>query len=334
MTSISIPAKFTAFRIHRDGAGHRAGLETVALELLTPGEVIVRALWSSVNYKDALAGTGRGRILHRFPLTGGIDVAGHVVASADPAFNEGDAVISTGCGLSETLDGGYSQYVRLKSHALLPLPDGLSLREAMVIGTAGFTAALALLRLTENHQTPALGPLVVTGATGGVGMLALDIFSGAGFDVYAVSGKIQHTAFLHQIGATQVLPREVLLTDKPLASAHYGGGVDNVGGPLLAGLIAQTVPHGNIATVGLAASPTLNMTVMPFILRGVSLLGIGASGTVRTIREHIWGRLAGMWRPRHLEQICTHEVGLDELPEVFEKMLAGASFGRTIVRIE
>ncbi|NBI36002.1 acryloyl-CoA reductase [Xylella taiwanensis] len=334
MAAISIPAKFTAFRIHQDDAGHRAGLEATALDLLTPGEVVVRALWSSVNYKDALAGTGRSRILHRFPLTGGIDVAGYVIASTDPTFNEGDAVIATGCGLSETLDGGYSQYVRLKSQTLLPLPAGLSLREAMVIGTAGFTAALVLLRLTENHQTPALGPLVVTGATGGVGMLALDIFSGAGFEVYAVSSKVKHAAFLREIGATQVLPREVLLTDKPLASAHYGGGLDNVGGPLLAGLLAQTVPYGNIATVGLAASPTLNTTVMPFILRGVSLLGIGASGTARNIREQIWGRLAGIWRPRHLEQICTQEVGLDGLTQVFETMLAGGSFGRTVVRIE
>ncbi|HHW4678703.1 MAG TPA: acrylyl-CoA reductase family protein [Xylella sp.] len=333
MTKICIPTEFPAFRINKDGAGYRAGVETVNIDMLTPGEMVIRALWSSVNYKDALAGTGRGAILHRFPLTGGIDVAGHVIASADPTFHEGDAVIATGCGLSETLDGGYSPYVRLKSHIPLPLPMGLSLREAMVIGTAGFTAALALLRLIENHQTPALGPLVVTGATGGVGMLALDIFSGAGFEVCAVSGKVKHAAFLRQIGATQVLPRDVLMTDKPLASAYYGGGLDNVGGPLLTGLLAKTVPYGNIATVGLAASPTLNTTVMPFILRGVSLLGIGASGTARHIREQIWERLGSGWRPRHLEQICTQEVGLDDLTQVFETMLTGQSFGRTVVRL-
>lgn len=158
---------FPAFRIHNDDAGYRAGIEQVTLDQLDPGEVVVRARWSSVNYKDALAGTGQGKILRRFPLVGGIDVAGEVVASTDPAFREGDAVLVTGCGLSETRDGGYSQYVRLEAKWVIPLPAGLSLREAMVLGTAGFTAALALLRMKDNRQAPEHGPLAVTGATGG-----------------------------------------------------------------------------------------------------------------------------------------------------------------------
>jgi putative YhdH/YhfP family quinone oxidoreductase len=204
----------------------------------------------------------------------------------------------------------------------------------MIIGTAGYTAALALLRLRENRQQPSMGPLVVTGASGGVGMLALDIFSRAGFEVHAVSGKAERADFLRAIGASEVLRREALHTSRPLEPARYGGGLDNVGGPMLVSLLAQTVPYGNVASAGLAASPALDMTVMPFILRGVSLLGIGSSGSARDIREQVWALLAGDWRPRHLDRICTREISLDGLPEVFEAMLAGESFGRTVVRVE
>ncbi|MGL4694109.1 MAG: alcohol dehydrogenase catalytic domain-containing protein, partial [Stenotrophomonas maltophilia] len=179
---MAIPDRFNAFRIHQDDSGYHAGLEPIGLDQLNPGEVVIRAHWSSVNYKDALAGTGKGKILRRFPLVGGIDVAGTVVASSDPAYREGDAVLATGCGLSETRDGGYSPYVRLAASAVIPQPTGLKPREAMILGTAGFTAALALLRMLDNRQTPAHGPLAVTGATGGVGSLAVDIFTRAGFE--------------------------------------------------------------------------------------------------------------------------------------------------------
>jgi len=326
-------APFTAFRIHDDPAGHRAGLETLRLDDLSPGQVVIRAAWSSVNYKDALAGTGKGRILRRSPLVGGIDVAGHVVASTDPAYREGDAVLATGCGLSENRDGGYAPYARLESRAVIALPASLELRQAMVIGTAGYTAALALLRLQDNRQTPDMGPLLVTGATGGVGMLALDIFSRAGFEVHAVSGKADRAGFLKSIGASEVLGRDALLAHKPLEPAQYGGGLDNVGGPMLAGLLARTMPYGSVASAGMAGSAALDMTVMPFILRGVSLLGIGSSGSARDIREAVWARLADDWRPRHLDRICTREVVLADLPQVFEAMLAGQSFGRTVVRL-
>src|SRR5690606_6443545 len=192
--------------------------------------VVIRARWSSVNYKDALAGTGKGKILRRFPLIGGIDVAGEVVASTDPAFREGDHVLTTGCGLSETRDGGYSRYVRLESKWVIPLPAGLSLRESMVLGTAGFTAALGLLRMKENRQSPAHGPLAVTGATGGVGSLAVDIFSRAGFEVHAISGKAEAVDYLTTLGASQVLGRDALATTRPMESARLGGGPDHVGG--------------------------------------------------------------------------------------------------------
>lgn len=331
---MTLPATFNAFRIHQDDNGHRSGLEAIGLDQLNPGEVVIRAQWSSVNYKDALAGTGKGRILRRFPLVGGIDVAGTVVASTDPAWREGDAVLATGCGLSETRDGGYSQYVQLESSAVIGLPAGLSAREAMIIGTAGFTAALALLRMCDNRQTPVHGPLAVTGATGGVGALAVDIFSQAGFEVHAISGKADQAGFLRELGATEVLPREVLATTRPMESARFGGGLDNAGGPMLASLLAQTVPYGSVVSAGLAASPALDMTVMPFIIRGVSLLGVSSSSAPRDLREQVWHRLGNEWKPRHLAAICTREITLEGLPEVFDTMLAGHSLGRTVVRID
>lgn len=330
---MTIPARFNAFRIRNDDAGYRGGIKEASIDELSPGEIVVRTAYSSVNYKDALAGTGEGKILRIFPLIGGIDVAGRVVASSDPAFKEGDAVLVTGCGLSETRDGGYSEYARIEARWAIPLPSGLSLRESMILGTAGFTAGLALLRMQENRQTPALGPLAVTGATGGVGSLAIDIFNRAGYEVHAISGKAEHADYLKRLGATEVLGRDALATSRPMEAARFGGGLDNVGGPMLASLLAQTKPYGNVASAGLAATADLATTVMPFIIRGVSLLGVASAGTAREIRDEVWRRLASDWKPAHLDAICTREVGLAELPEVFAGMLAGGSRGRTLVRI-
>lgn len=330
---MTIPATFRAFRIHDDAQGYRGGVEQVRIDDLAPGEVVLRTAYSSVNFKDALAGTGKGRILRRAPLVGGIDVAGHVVASSDPALKEGDEVLVTGCGLSETRDGGYAEYTRVESQWAVKLPANLSLRESMVLGTAGFTAALALLRMTENRQHPGLGPLAVTGATGGVGSLAVDIFSSAGYEVHAVSGKADQAGYLREIGASEVVGRDALATTRPMESARFGGGLDNVGGPMLASLLAQTVPYGNVASAGLAATHELATTVMPFIIRGVSLLGVASAGTARDLRDEVWRRLAGDWKPRHLERICTREATLDELPDVFATMLAGGSRGRTLVTL-
>ncbi len=330
---MSLPERFRAFRIHDDEAGYRSGIEAMALDSLSPGEIVVRTAFSSVNFKDALAGTGKGKILRRFPLVGGIDVAGHVVQSSDPAFKEGDAVLVTGCGLSETRDGGYAEYARLESKWAIPLPDGLDLRQAMILGTAGFTAALALFRMQENRQHPGLGPIAITGATGGVGSLAVAIFSRAGYEVHAISGKPEQADYLQSLGAAQVLGREVLDTRRPMESARFGGALDNVGGPMLASLLAQTVPYGNVASAGLAASAELPTTVMPFIIRGVSLLGVASAGTARDIREAVWAHLAHDWKPDRLDAIATDEVALDGLPAVFERMLAGRSLGRTLVRL-
>ncbi|OOG41961.1 YhdH/YhfP family quinone oxidoreductase [Rhodanobacter sp. C05] len=325
---------FRAFRIHNDDAGYRAGIESMTADALSPGEVLVKAAYSSVNFKDALAGTGKGKILRQFPLNGGIDVAGHVVASTDPVFREGDAVLCTGSGLSETRDGGYGEYARLDARWTIPLPSGLSLRESMILGTAGFTAALALLRMHDNRQTPALGPLAVTGASGGVGQLAIDIFTRAGYEVHAISGKADHFDFLRSLGATSCVDRHALaFSGKPMDSVRFGGALDNVGGAMLAGLLPLIAPYGNVAICGNAGGIAFDSTVMPFIIRGASLLGIASAGTARDIRDEVWQHLASDWKPRHLERIATREISLDELPGVFAHMLAGDSFGRTLVRI-
>lgn len=326
---------FRAFRIRNDEAGYRAGVEAMSADALSPGEVLVKAAYSAVNYKDALAGTGKGRILRTYPLNGGIDVAGHVIASTDPAFKEGDAVLCTGSGLSETRDGGYSEYARLDARWTIPLPAGLSLRESMILGTAGFTAALALLRMQDNRQTPALGPIAVTGASGGVGQLAIDIFSRAGYEVHAISGKTDHFDVLRELGASECIDRhQLVFSGKPMDSARFGGALDNVGGSMLSGLLPLISPYGNVAICGNAGGVAFDSTVMPFIIRGASLLGIASAGTARDIRDSIWQHLASDWKPRHLERIATREVTLDGLPGIFARMLAGDSSGRTLVRID
>ncbi|SHM11176.1 YhdH/YhfP family quinone oxidoreductase [Rhodanobacter sp. OK091] len=326
---------FRAFRIHNDEAGYRAGIEAMSTDALSPGEVLVKTAYSSVNYKDALAGTGKGRILRTYPLNGGIDVAGHVIASTDPAFKEGDAVLCTGSGLSETRDGGYSEYARLDARWTIPLPAGLSLRESMILGTAGFTAALALLRMQDNRQTPSLGPIAVTGASGGVGQLAIDIFSRAGYEVHAISGKTDHFDVLRELGASECIDRhQLVFSGKPMDSARFGGALDNVGGSMLSGLLPLISPYGNVAICGNAGGVAFDSTVMPFIIRGASLLGIASAGTARDIRDSVWQHLASDWKPRHLERIATREVTLDGLPGIFASMLAGDSSGRTLVRID
>ena len=326
--------RFKAFRIHADKNSHRAGVEEMRVDDLSPGEVVINVAYSSVNFKDALAGSGKGKILRQSPLNGGIDVSGTVVSSTDPMFKEGDEVLCTGSGLSETHDGGYAQCARLESKWTIPLPKGLSLREAMVIGTAGFTAALSLYRMTQNGQVPDMGPIVVTGATGGVGSLAIDILTKAGFEAHAISGKIEHFDDLIALGAKQCIStKDLYWGRRPLETSRWAGAIDNVGGDMLAGLTRVIHPYGNIASCGNAAAIELQTTVMPFILRGVSLLGIASAGTARNIRDEIWKRLASDWKPAHLDRIATREVGLDGLPSVFDNMTSGASFGRTVVKI-
>jgi acrylyl-CoA reductase (NADPH) len=324
---------FSAFRIHNDASGYRAGIETMSTDALSPGEVLVKVAYSSVNYKDALAGTGKGKILRQFPLNGGIDVAGYVAASTDPAFKEGDQVLCTGCGLSETRDGGYADYARLESKWTIPLPAGLTLRESMALGTAGFTAALSLFQMVRNGQTPEMGPIVVTGATGGVGSIAIDVLTRAGFEAHAITGKVEQFDWLIDLGAKQCIARTGLhWGQRPLETARWAGAIDNVGGDMLAGLTRVIHPYGSIASCGLAASADLATTVMPFIIRGLSLLGVASAGTARSVREQVWEHLAGDWKPAHLAKIAAREVALADVSTVFEAMLDGQSLGRTVVK--
>jgi acrylyl-CoA reductase (NADPH) len=325
---------YRAFRIHNADGRHRAGIEERPLEPPAAGEILLRARYSSVNYKDALAGTGRGKILRRFPITGGIDVAGEVVASQDPRHQEGDLVLATGYGLGVERDGGFAEYVRLPGAWALPLPGSLGPFEAMALGTAGFTAALALHRLEQNDQRPGLGPLVVTGASGGVGTLALDLLAGQGYTTVAVSGKPERKGLFAALGVDRILARDALPAgDKPLEQALWGGALDNVGGAMLAALTRTVRPWGNIVAIGLAGGHELHTTVMPFILRGVSLLGITSAGCPHELRCRLWERLGSDLKPRHLEQIVARTVTLEELPGQLEAMLAGQTWGRTVVQL-
>jgi acrylyl-CoA reductase (NADPH) len=328
-------APFRALRIHDCGGRVEARFDSIGLDDLAAGEVVVRVRYSTINYKDALAATGAGRILRRYPLVGGIDLSGEVASSTDVRFKPGDAVLVTGCGLSETHDGGYAEYARVRAEWVVPLPAGLGLDEVMRIGTAGYTAALAIHRLEQNGQAPNNGPVVVTGASGGVGSLAIDMLAGRGYEVVAVSGKASADDYLAAIGASRVLRRAGIdLGKRPLEAALWAGAIDNLGGEVLAWLTRTVDFFGNIASIGLAASPELHTTVMPFILRGVSLLGINSVANPRALRLEVWQRLATDLRPRHLDRICCRTIGFDELPAAFPAYLAGTVQGRTLVRID
>jgi len=326
--------QFRAFRVHQDGDETLARIDTIGLDDLGDGDVVIRACWSDVNYKDALAATGKGRIMRRFPMVGGIDVAGYVARSGDARYAEGDPVLVTGFGLGEEHDGGYAQYVRVPADWVVPLPEGLSLRDSMALGTAGFTAALAVDAMEHNFQTPELGPVLVNGATGGVGSFAIDMLAGLGYRVTAFTGKREREDYLKALGASELLVRgEVELGTRPLERALWGGAVDNVGGAEL-GWITRTVrPGGNIASIGLAGGIALETTVMPFILRGVNLLGINSVHVPHDRRVRVWNRLANDLRPRHLDRIVTRTVDLDGLGEVFDDYIAGTVTGRTVVRV-
>ncbi len=325
--------KFNALRVHQVEKKTEARLEPITLNELTPGEVVIQSAFSSVNYKDALAVTGKGRIMRKFPCVAGIDVSGVVADSGDARFKPGDEVLVTGCNIGEEFDGGYGEYVRVKADSVVPLPPGLTLFEAMALGTAGFTAGLAMRRMLENHQTSQMGPIAVTGPTGGVGSVAIQILSQLGYQVAALTRKAEATDYLKALGASEVILTTSLdLGSKPMEKARWGGAVDNVGGDLLTYLTRSVKPWGNIAAIGLAASPELKTTVIPFILRGVSLLGIHSVECPMPWRRAIWDKLAGDWKPRKLDKIVSQTVGLKDLPAVCQQVVAGQIQGRTVVK--
>lgn len=325
---------FRAFRIHSSKEGVSAGIETVSINDLTEGEVVIKVAWSDINYKDALAGTGKGKILRKPVLNGGIDLAGTVAESTDTAYKSGDEVLVVGCGLSEVHDGGYAEYARVPAACVVRRPDALTARETMAIGTAGFTAALAVMRMEQNGQTPDHGPILITGATGGVGSFAIDMLAGRGYECHAFTGKADQHDYLSALGAKGFVDRhQIEMGTRPLERAEWGGAVDNVGGDTLGWLTRVVVPFGNIASIGLAGGFKLETTVMPFILRGVSLLGINSVEMPTAMRDEAWRRLASDLKPRHFDKIVTNEVSLDELANTFERYVAGEVTGRTVVRI-
>ncbi len=325
---------FTAFRIHQQGKEVKAGFEQLTLDDLTEGDVVIKVGYSGINYKDALAATGKGRILRTSPLNGGIDLTGRIVRSQDPAFQAGDSVLVCGCGLSETRDGGYAEYARVPSCCVVKVPEGLTEFETMVIGTAGFTAGLAVQRLQDNGQTPEMGPILVTGATGGVGSLAINMLSQLGYEVVALTGKMTQEAYLKSLGASRLLDRHTLeMGNKPMEKATWGGAVDSLGGQTLSWLTRTVKPWGSIASIGLAQGWEVQTTVMPFILRGVSILGINSIEMPVAVRQHVWGRLGEDLRPSKMETIGGKTIGFKELPAAFGDYMSANVVGRTVVSI-
>lgn len=311
-----------------------SAMTTMTSAELDAGEVLIRVHYSSINYKDALAATGAGKIIRRFPCAGGIDMSGEVVESADARFRPGDKVIATSFDIGVAHHGGYAEYARVPAGWVVPLPAGLDLFEAMALGTAGFTAALGIVRMEDNGLAPANGPVIVTGATGGVGGLAIDMLARLGYHVVALTGKEAETDYLKMLGAAEIKLRASIDFDKvrPLEAAQWAGAVNNVGGQILHWVLATMKQAGTVASIGNAASFNINTTVFPFILRGVSLLGVDSGYMGFPTRQRVWDRLATDLKPRHLAEV-TRTIAFDELPAAFDAFIAGQVKGRTVVRI-
>jgi len=324
---------FRACRVFEEAGRVAPRLVEMAAEDLSSGDVVVRVQWSGINYKDALAVTGHGRILKRYPLNAGIDGAGVVESSEDPGFRPGDPVLVNGMGLGETHDGGFAEVLRVPGGWVVPLPAGLTLRESMILGTAGFTAALAVVRMELNGQRPDKGSIVVTGATGGVGSAAVSILAARGYHVLAVSGRSEHADYLRRLGAADVKsPAELALGSRPLEAARFGGVIDNVGGELLAGLVRHVGLWGQVACIGMASSPDLATSVFPLILRGVSLLGVSSGNCPMPLRHEVWTRLGADLKPPRLDEIASREVALDAVVETASLLIERRALGRVLVR--
>jgi len=323
-----------AYRIYNDDGKVAGRFTDMRLDELDAGDVVIKVAYSSVNFKDALAATGAGKIIRRFPCVGGVDLSGTVVESADARFRRGDAVIATSYDIGVAHDGGYAEYARIPAGWVVPMPKGLDLFEAMALGTAGYTAALAVERMEHQGLKPENGPVIVTGATGGVGSIAVDILSACGYRVVALTGKEAESDYLKRIGAAEVMLRSSLDLSriKPLGKTTWAGAVDNLGGDVLSWIASTMQVGGTLASIGLAASHTFNTTVMPFILRGVSLLGVDSVNTPMGLREKVWRRLGTDLKPQRLQSIAS-TVNFADLPGVFEKLMKAQVRGRTVVKI-
>lgn len=326
--------KFNAFLIEESDGKVVSGFKQMNLTDLDSGEVVIKTAYSSVNFKDALAATGAGKIIRRFPCIGGIDLSGTVVESSSSEFSVGDEVIATSYDIGVAHHGGYAEYARIPAEWVVPMPKGLDLFSSMALGTAGFTAGLAVERMEHDGLAPSAGPVVVNGATGGVGGIAVDILSGLGYSVTAMTGKSDQEDYLKNLGASEILLRDSIDLEKikPLARETWAGAVDNLGGDILSWIASGMKVGGAIASIGLASSFKFNTTVMPFILRGVSLLGIDSVNAKSPVRRKVWERLGSDMKPAHLSDIV-QTVEFDELPSVFPKLMQSAMRGRVVVKV-
>jgi putative YhdH/YhfP family quinone oxidoreductase len=309
-------------------------IKTLETNDLPIGEVLIRVYYSSINYKDALSAIGNKGVTKNYPHTPGIDAVGIVEHSENDQFKKGDEVIVTGYDLGMNTSGGLGQYIRVPSEWVIMLPKNLSMKEAMIIGTAGFTAGISTLRLTELVK-PNAGKIIVTGATGGVGSVAISLLSKLGYQTVAVSGKESESLFLKELGVSEIISRvEFQNVDKrPMLSAQFAGGIDTVGGPILENIIKSLQPLGIVTTCGSVSSTQLNMTVFPFILRGITLIGISAQNYPTSLRPNLWNKLANEWKPDNLMQIYT-EITLNEVKNTIDLILQGKLKGRTIVNMK
>ncbi len=326
-------ARFKAIRIEKAEKGTTAALVPFDEAELMEGDVTVRVEWSTLNYKDGLALTGKAPVVRRFPMIAGIDFAGTVEHSSHPQWKAGDRVVCNGWGMGETHLGAYAEKARVKGDWLVRLPNEISTRDAMAIGTAGYTAMLAVLALEQHGLTPASGPIAVTGAAGGVGSVATAVLSKLGYHVIASTGRLSEAGYLKALGAAEVIDRNELTGPaKPLAKERWAGAVDSVGSTTLANLLSMTKYRGAVAACGLAGGMDLPTSVAPFILRGVSLLGIDSVMCPIEVRKVAWQRLASDLDPVKLSEI-THEIGLDEVIAAGSRILAGQVRGRIVVKI-
>ena len=325
---------FKAFRTFQDDKVVASRFVDTTLDDLDPGDVVVRTKYSTINYKDALSHNGSGRIMRKYPTVAGIDMAGTVESSTDARWKRGDKVIVHGYDLGVAHDGGYSERVRVPADWIVRRPESMTAFDAMTLGTAGFTAGLAIHLMQHNGLTPDKGPVAVTGATGGVGSVAVEVLAKLGYEVHAVTGKPEEAKYLKGIGAREIVDRRAidLAKVRPLEKATWAGAVDNLGGDILAWLLATSRIGGTVASVGLAADMKLSTTVAPFILRGVHLLGVDSVNAPMSLRQTIWNKLAVEWRPDQVhDQVRT--IDFDELPTHFDAYLNGMVRGRTVVRI-
>lgn len=326
--------KFKAYRTFQENGVVSSRFVEMGLDDLDPGDVVVKTKYSTINYKDALSYNGAGKIMRKYPTVAGIDMAGTVDTSADPRFKHGDKVIVHAYDVGVAHDGGYSEYVRVPADWVVRRSPNMTAFEAMTLGTAGFTAAQAIEAMQHNGLTPRSGPVIVDGATGGVGSVAIDVLSRLGYHVVALTGKEKESDYLRSIGASEVVLRSSIdfASVRPLDKATWAGAIDNLGGEVLAWMLSTMKQSGTVASVGLAADFKLQTTVMPFILRGVQLLGVNSSECPMPLRQKLWDRLANEWRPSRVQaKVVT--IDFADLPTHFDAFLKGTVRGRTVVRV-